>query len=236
MNQEVLTIQTLDAIDVHLARAGVGSRAYAFLIDWHIRLLAALTWFLLATAVLGMDLKTSVTTFSFGAALPAAAIYFLYHPVLEIAMRGQTPGKRWTHLRVVTTEGGVAGTGALLVRNVFRLLDSAPAFYAIGLLVMFCTRDQVRVGDLAAGTLVVYDAPVPQGSLADAVVHDGVTARVAPLLEEWLERWDDIDPLQRDTIARNLLRKAGRAGDDLLDSAALREQVRAWLKDSAHAG
>ncbi|MGH8481225.1 MAG: RDD family protein [Nevskiaceae bacterium] len=235
MSQEVLTIRTLDAVDVHLARAGIGSRSYAFLIDWHIRLLAALAWIAGGMLVAGADFKTSVTAYAFGVGLPAALIYFLYHPVLEIAMQGQTPGKRWIHLRIVTTDGSTPGVGALLVRNVFRLLDSMPALYALGLLVMLCTRDQVRIGDLAAGTLVVYDAPPAKESLADAAVHDAARARVVPLLEEWLERWPDLEPPQRDEIARGLLRKAGAEAGVTSDGEVLREHVKRWLDGNARA-
>jgi uncharacterized RDD family membrane protein YckC len=232
MDQDVLTIRTLDAVDVHFARAGIGSRSYAFLIDWHIRLFAALAWLLVARLVIGGDFGSSAPAWLFGAILPAAAIYLLYHPVLEIAMQGQTPGKRWIHLRIVTADGSVPGAGALLMRNVFRLLDSMPAFYALGLLVMFCTRDQVRIGDLAAGTLVVHELPPAKGDLADAVVHEGARARVAPLLEEWLERWDDLEPPQRGDIARALLRKASVEVDSALDGEGLRARVRSWLDES----
>ena len=235
MTEDVLTIRTLDAIDVHLARAGVGGRSYAFLIDWHIRFIAALVWFLVAFYVVGVTPQSSLKAFWFGVMLPAALLYFLYHPVLEIAMQGQTPGKRWTHLRIVTADGAPAGVGALLVRNLFRLVDSMPAFYALGLLVMLCTRDQVRIGDLAAGTVVVYETPASAEALADVAVHDGAAVRIAPLLEEWLERWPQLDPAQRDSIAQGLLSKAG-APADASDGEALRAHVRRWLDETARAG
>ena len=65
--------------------------------------------------------------------LPALAIYFLYHPVLELAMRGRTPGKRSAGIHVVTRDGSAPSAGALLVRNVFRLIDSLPVAYGVGL-------------------------------------------------------------------------------------------------------
>lgn len=239
MQQDVLTIRTLDAVDVHLARAGIGSRAYAFLIDWHIRLLFAVAWFAVGSLIVGGGFGAGGSAFLFAVVLPALAIYFLYHPVLEIVMQGQTPGKRWIHLRVVTADGGTPGVGAHLVRNLFRILDSMPVFYALGLGVMFVTRDQVRIGDLAAGTLVVYDTPPASTSLANATVHEGPRARVVPLLEEWLERWPELDPVQRDQIAWNLLRKAGVEAGTGLDAKSaedLREHVRRWLHDVAKAG
>jgi uncharacterized RDD family membrane protein YckC len=141
-------------------RAGIGSRAYAFLIDWHIRLLAALGWFAAAIAVLGTDLAVLAEHWRWSL-LPPALLYFLYHPVLELALHGDTPGKRTAGLRTVTRDGRTPGVGALLTRNLLRVVDSLPLFYALGLVVMFCTREQVRIGDLVAGTVVVYDEPRP---------------------------------------------------------------------------
>ena len=234
---DVLTIHTVDAVDVHLARAGIGSRSYAFLIDWHIRFVAAFVWFIGALAITGTSFKEGYKVLV--VVLPAAALYFLYHPVLEVLMQGQTPGKRWIHLRIVTPDGSTPGAGALLMRNVFRILDSLPAVYALGLLVMFCTKDQVRIGDLAAGTLVVYDLPTTKETLADAVVHDDQRARIVPLLEEWLERWSELEPVQRDQIAWGLMRKAGvdlGSGLNAAHSEQLRDRVRAWIRDGAKSG
>jgi uncharacterized RDD family membrane protein YckC len=234
VTQEVLTIQTVDAVDVHLARAGIGSRGYAFIIDWHIRFIAAFVWFIGAIAVTGVDLKEGYKVLV--VIVPAAALYFLYHPVLEILMQGQTPGKRWINLRIVTADGSTPGAGALLMRNVFRIVDSLPTCYGLGLLVMFCTRDQVRIGDMAAGTLVVYDLPAPKETLADAVVHDDRRARIVPLLEEWLERWVELDGSpERDRIALGLLAKAGDATPPAYDGHVLRLHVMRWLKENARA-
>jgi uncharacterized RDD family membrane protein YckC len=146
------------------ARAGIGSRSYAFLIDWHIRFVAALAWLVAAGVVVGTDLAAIAAHWRV-VVLPAALLYFLYHPVLEVVMRGQTPGKRWAHLRIVTTAGAPPGVGALLVRNLMRLVDSLPLFYGLGLVVMLCTRDQLRLGDLVTGTVVVYDEPAGAAAL-----------------------------------------------------------------------
>lgn len=236
MSESILTIKTVDALEVHLPRAGIGTRAYAFLIDWHIRALAAATWFFLALYFLGLGIRESIEPLAYLATIPASAIYFLYHPVLEVLMQGQTPGKRWIHVRVVSSDGSPAGVGALLVRNLFRLLDSLPALYALGLLVMLVTREQVRIGDLAAGTVVVYDAPHSDEGLRGAVIHERVPPRVAQLLEEWLERWRDMEPQQRDAIARTLLQRAPdpkiAAGAAGLASEDLRGYVRRVLDEA----
>src|SRR5690606_18924459 len=101
--------------------------------------------------------EASSSDFFVVVALPATAIYLLYHPVLEVAMRGRTPGKRIAGVRVVRRDGGVPGVGALLVRNVFRLVDSLPFLYCVGLTAAVLTEHSVRIGDMAAGTLLVYD-------------------------------------------------------------------------------
>src|SRR5690606_4225634 len=93
--------------------------------------------------------------------LPATALYLLYHPVLEVLMRGRTPGKRMAGVRIVKRDGGVPGSVALLVRNIFRLIDFLPFFYFVGLVTTMLTRHCVRLGDIAAGTLLVYDEADP---------------------------------------------------------------------------
>jgi uncharacterized membrane protein SpoIIM required for sporulation len=83
---------------------------------------------------------------------------------------GSTPGKRLAALRVVARDGATASVGALLVRNVFRVIDSLPVVYGVGLVTSMLRDDHVRIGDLAAGTLLVYDhfdarAPAPHDRL-----------------------------------------------------------------------
>ena len=68
-------------------------------------------------------------------------MYFLYHFALEIAMHGRTPGKRMAGIHIVTREGGSPGAGALLTRNVFRLVDSLPLLYGVGLVSNAGTSD-----------------------------------------------------------------------------------------------
>ena len=84
-------------------------------------------------------------------------MFILYHPIVETLLRGISPGKRFVGLRIATLAGGVPNPGPLLLRNLFRLIDSAPIFYGVGLLMTMFNRNGQRLGDLAAGTLLVYD-------------------------------------------------------------------------------
>ena len=72
-------------------------------------------------------------------------------------MSGRTPGKRLAGVRVLTPEGLVPTTGALLTRNVFRIIDSMPLLYVVGLLFVFFSKRHLRLGDLAAGTVIAME-------------------------------------------------------------------------------
>jgi len=188
----VIAVPSATGIDARVVLAGPGARAIAFVLDWLLRGALALAWLLLAAwAILGnldFDIPADVETLWYLAgAVPATAIYFLYHLVLEPLLAGRTPGKRMTGLRVLTPEGLVPSTGALVTRNVFRIVDSMPAFYVVGLLFVMFGRRHLRLGDLAAGTvLAVERAPflekldVQRGTVAHAPLH-AVRERAAGL-------------------------------------------------------
>ncbi len=118
MDQDRITIASATGVDVTLPIAGPGTRSYAFLIDFHIRVVLAFAWLLLASwATVGHLLPDpkaegaasggAAAAWLLAAVLPSVLIYALYHPVLEVAMRGRTPGKRMVHVRLVDARGGV---------------------------------------------------------------------------------------------------------------------------------
>jgi uncharacterized RDD family membrane protein YckC len=162
MSSPQITLQTVTGVDVELTIAGPGSRAYAFVIDWHIRLLLALQWLLVGHLIFFRGLKMTPnpgSSYVLWVWLPTVLIYVFYHPVLEIAMRGRTPGKRIAGVRLVTREGDIPSAGSLLLRNVFRILDSLPVCYLVGLITVVLTEHHVRIGDIAAGTLLARVEP-----------------------------------------------------------------------------
>jgi uncharacterized membrane protein SpoIIM required for sporulation/uncharacterized RDD family membrane protein YckC len=158
----VLAIESPTGIDVRLPVAGPGARAYAFMIDWVMRASLSGAWFVLAAWAFTGDFSFRMpddaeTAWFLLVVLPPSAIFFLYHLVLESLLAGRTPGKRIVGIRIVALGGGAPSLGALLLRNVFRLVDSMPFSYAVGLACVMLTREHRRIGDFAAGTLVVYD-------------------------------------------------------------------------------
>jgi uncharacterized RDD family membrane protein YckC len=200
-------IDSATGIDVSLPIAGPGARSYAFVIDWHIRLVLALAWYVVGVLLYNgrPSLSPPLTNESRWFALvvaPALAIYFLYHFVVELAMRGSTPGKRTAGVRIVTRDGAAPSAGALLLRNVFRVVDSMPAFYPVGLITVMLTRDHVRLGDMAAGTLLVYERGHAAAPLAERERGGGLDAPGAEILAELLQRWPTLSSEARVRLAR----------------------------------
>jgi uncharacterized RDD family membrane protein YckC len=212
-----LLIDSNTGIEVALPVAGPGARAYAFIVDWHARLILAIAWYVggafLYNGQLSLSPPAQTHAWWFGAvALPAGAIYLLYHPVLEVALRGSTPGKRLAGVHIVNRAGGAASAGALLVRNVFRLVDSLPACYGVGLITVALSRDNLRWGDMAAGTVLVYQRSEAAVPLPARAAHaPALETHTAELVFELLQRWDSLEAPARASLARQLLARAGAA-------------------------
>lgn len=235
MTPNVLQVTTAQGLRVDIELAHIGARSYAFIIDWHIRLLLALAWFLAGILLFGgvamlSDITNSEadwSTLGYWVFLPSIAIYLLYHPLLEMIFRGSTPGKRMAGVRVVDLHGEPPSIGAIAIRNVLRLVDSAPMFYLIGLLCCAINRHHARIGDLAAGTLLVYERSVSRAAF-ESVAVDGARAlslKQRALLRELLERWPALTDAVRIRAAQQLLRQLGVATDG--DSKALKAKLEA---------
>jgi uncharacterized RDD family membrane protein YckC len=213
VDESRVSIPTTTGVDATLAIAGPGARSLAFVIDWIVRVAIAMAWYLVATrlvngtvAVKGAQAQNP--TYLLAAVLPAMLIYFLYHLILESALRGVTPGKRLAGVRIAMRSGAAPSIGALLIRNLFRLIDSMPAFYAVGLVCCIFTRENVRLGDLAAGTLLVWRGSEPTAAL-DTLAAIGTASRLSPsaldLVADLLSRWPSLEAERRAALARGLL-------------------------------
>jgi hypothetical protein len=84
-----------------------------------------------------------------------------YFMILEAVMHGQTPGKKVFGIRVLDSRGFRISFGQSALRNILRFADSLPMFYLIGGVVSLCNRRGLRLGDLAAGTIVIRIPTVP---------------------------------------------------------------------------
>jgi hypothetical protein len=134
-------------------------------------------------------------------------------------------------IQIASRDGGTPGVGALLARNVFRLVDSFPVAYAVGLVTTMVTRNHVRIGDLAAGTLLVYsqrDTELVSYS-DDQSMEKRLDATTTEVVSELLRRWDTLDADARDRIAKTIL--ADAAADD---DATLHRQLQNLTTSEAH--
>ncbi|HJV94826.1 MAG TPA: RDD family protein [Albitalea sp.] len=157
----LFTAETPEGIALALRPAGVMPRLYAYAIDLGIRLAVIVT----ATSVLAAMGR-------FGQGIFMILLFGLewFYPVLfELTLSGATPGKRAMGLRVVMDSGLPVTPAASLLRNLLRAADFMPLAYGFGFAAMLLRADFKRLGDLAAGTLVVYAKTVAlHGPLPEA--------------------------------------------------------------------
>ena len=208
--EDRLTLATPEGVDLDFALAGLGSRGIALMFDWVLKglVIAALAIILVGVAPGG----------SLGVALFLVLSFvtvFAYDVAFEVLSSGRTPGKRWTGLRVIETDGGRVGLRASTVRNVLRILDGPVTLYILGsLTVLFTSRNQ-RLGDLAAGTLVIRErhaadklapAATPDVPLAHYPAADlsAVTGEDLATVRSFLARREGLEPAARSQLAHQL--------------------------------
>ena len=152
---------------------------------------------------------------------------------LEIIWNGQSPGKRAIGLRVVKTSGYPITAVTALIRNVVRLVDWLPAFYAVGVITMIANRHARRLGDLVAGTMVIKEKryaslaslssasstmapsrpsdvprtgglPEPEPLAGSGAYLDRLTREDEALIRDFLNRRHTLSPRRCDDLARQI--------------------------------
>ncbi|AZZ89873.1 RDD family protein [Hahella sp. KA22] len=167
-----IAIETPEGVDFDLTPAGPLSRALAYMADFLIRL--------------GVVLACMIVLSIFGEAGIGISliIYFVlewFYPVLFEVYRAATPGKKWMNLIVVHDDGAPITFSSSLLRNLLRTADILPVFYALGLVSMMCNKQFKRLGDIAAGTVVVRARRV---ETLTALAEPGVRSPSVPLKPE----------------------------------------------------
>jgi len=160
LNSDQLNIDTPELVTIEFPLAGIGSRFIALLVDYLIWGAAFLVLSLLAALILP-DIKAFSNISEQWAVAIFTIIFFLfnwgYFTLFEAFWNGCTPGKRVAHIRVIQRSGRAIGLFESMARNFVRYIDQLPFCYVVGVISMFVTRQHQRLGDLAAGTLVVRD-------------------------------------------------------------------------------
>jgi uncharacterized RDD family membrane protein YckC len=153
--------ETPEGVDLQLRLAGLPVRAAAWMIDVLIRSILYVPVFIVLGALAGDA--------SLGFILIALFLIEWFYPVaFELLADGATPGKKRFGLRVIHDDGTpVSGSGSL-IRNLLRTVDFMPYMYGLGMMTMLFNRDFKRLGDLVAGTVVVYrDTPLAYSEIPD---------------------------------------------------------------------
>ena len=227
---------TPEAVTIAVDVAGLGSRMIAWLIDSLIQL----------AVVLPIVLGVGAGNLAEGPELVVISlVIFLivwgYYPIFEVLWQGRTPGKRAQRIRVIRTDGQPANGAAILVRNLIRILDVIllPFLAVISMLV---TSRAQRLGDLAAGTMVVreprFSEPeaVRLPNRADLPVVDatGLSEREYDVIRSFLARRSSLDPTARWRLAAQLASSVrGRVGslpDGVPDEAMLEAVAQSYRR------
>jgi uncharacterized RDD family membrane protein YckC len=205
-----LSIPTPEGVELELVLAGLGSRLLGALIDSAIKgaILFAL-WIISA-----MTAPDAGGFFIAVVVIASFVVYWGYDVAFETLASGRTPGKQAAGLRVVRMGGEPVGFLTSAVRNLLRLIDMH--FFAVGAIVILFSQRNQRLGDMAAGTLVVRERraplpvarpPVPDFTTADRYAAwdvSGVTAYELVTVRRFLERRWQLDPGARNRLGWEL--------------------------------
>lgn len=232
-------VPTPEGIELTIKVAGPIARARAWIIDFLIR---AVVYMTIGPALAAMG--------KFGMGLFLIMLFLLewgYPIFFEMFWKGATPGKRVCHLRVLHDNGTPVGWRASFTRNTIRAADFLPFGYGFGLVAMLMNRDFKRLGDMAAGTVVIY---VDQETKAKPKV-DAAAQSVAPesvpslsMVEQRavidyvsrLKRWSDDRQIELAMHAGIVLnRETGRDAVDRLVALAGHYTGRVGMPGSSNA-
>ena len=219
--EERTRIATPEGVELELLLAGLASRFMAESVD-AVLIFALVVALVALAALIGGTAGMIVLSVALGGLL---MISVAYHVAFEVLASGRSPGKRMVGLRVVMDGGEAIGFRASAVRNLARLLEGPILFYVPAIVSILATRRNQRLGDLAAGALVVREpnaprarwrrrrrrrgAPAPPASGAaglplDAWDVSAVTAQELAAIRSFLERRDSFAPDARRGLARGL--------------------------------
>lgn len=222
------THETPESVELEFTLAGIGSRAWALLIDYHILGLLAVV-FLVVWSFISYQLVDLLSKLFRGAdiglwlvAIALLVMFFLYtgyFVLFETLWQGQTPGKRFAKIRVVRDDGRPISIGQATLRSLLRAFDDS---LFIGAFMIMFTRKEKRLGDLAAGTIVIQ-AESPQAvanfpisasanNLAPQLLYETDFSQLLPddfaVIREYLQRRKTMAPKAREQVSLQLAQQA----------------------------
>ncbi|MDH5678911.1 MAG: RDD family protein [Nitrospinota bacterium] len=203
-------ITTPEQVVFHYQTAGLVSRAMAWLLD---------QLFITIFRLVAIYALSEGGNFGYTLILLVFFILdFFYFTIFELYWAGQTPGKRYFGIRVISASGGKLGFNETFMRNLIRILDSLPGVMTLGGIVALLDPYGRRLGDMAADTLVAVDStrPLPSESVAvagrvntfqeDPVIRARILNRATrderDLIFDLTVRRDELDPEAREELFR----------------------------------
>ncbi|MDQ3327050.1 MAG: RDD family protein [Chloroflexota bacterium] len=211
-------VSTPENVELRYTVAGLATRFFAALIDSII--LAFLGFFIL---IVGLIFVAAGSGFGDTASLAILAVTLLllfvlvfgYYIFFETVWRGQTPGKRALRLRVMRDDGLPLNFTASVIRNLIRFFDLLPGTYGFGVVAMFLNKRWKRLGDMAAGTVVIRDdvpqappslqlATTPQSRIEAAGIREPLSDHEYELIREYLVRHGALSRMARGRVGTRL--------------------------------
>lgn len=217
---DAAAVITPERVALTFPYAGIGSRFVALAVDVLIQTAALMAIYAAMFSTIVSGFATTRTMWGVSVVLAISvlavfALYWGYFIVFEALWNGQTPGKRAAKIRVVREDGRPVGWLASAVRNIVRIVDFLPGFYLIGIVSVFLSRESRRLGDFAAGTIVIREEgletpPIlrPEALRTEVAVDPLRAGQLRPqeyeLIRAFLLRRDGLAPQPRVSLARQI--------------------------------
>ena len=226
--EDRLRIETPEGVDLEVTLAGLASRTGACFVDSLI-ISATLVVLFIAMSLLGAFAAQSsedlfLLILGIGS-LASMVVLIGYYLLFESLNGGRTPGKAAFGIRVISVDGSPLGFGAVAIRNLVRLVDFLPAFYAVGLIAIVTNKRNQRVGDLAAGTVVIRDRKVVAAPPANLV--EGIDLTVLPPWDVSMVSEEEVGLVRRFAERRQSMQPANRAHLAAILAGPLRAKIAA---------
>ena len=217
-----LTIETPEQTALEFAIAGIGSRFLALAYDTLIQMLVGFIGGVGGAMAIGFLAGTVPSAAVWGTAVLILFFFFLYFgyfALFEIIWNGQTPGKRKAGIRVIKDSGRPLTPAESIARNLMRIVDWLPVFYAVGMVSAILTKENKRLGDLIAGSLVVREssftdlkpawqtAEAPTGPALSLLGANRLSPEECTLIDSFLNRRLDLTPDVRFRMAEEIFRR-----------------------------
>jgi uncharacterized RDD family membrane protein YckC len=226
-----IRLLTPESIELELTLAGIGSRALALLIDYHIIAIVLITfWFIWSVFSLQLlsyfisvpqsydAVRTWLLAIAFFITFILLAGYFVF---FEVVWQGQTPGKRFTKIRVIRDDGRPVGLAQALLRALLRVVDD---YLFIGVFFILFGQREKRIGDWVAGTVVVQEErPYGKSSVTVSREAEALAVELAQhpafsellpddfaVIREYLQRRNFMDIPPRRELSSKLAQNAKR--------------------------